>query len=120
MTLGRSGDGKGIVYVGSAGAGKVYAVEYEASGRADVRTVAAGLQLPTGVAYRDGTLFVGALARVLRFDGIDDRLASPPAPRLVSDRFPGETHHEVPSCRRCGRCDVLAAPADSRQVDRAA
>src|SRR6186997_1658346 len=75
MTLGRSADGKGIVYVGSASAGRVYAVEYEASGRANVRTIAASLQLPTGVAYRDGALFVGSLARVLRFDGIDDKLA---------------------------------------------
>ena len=47
MTLGRSADGKGIVYVGSASAGRVYAVEYEASGRASVRTIAASLQLPT-------------------------------------------------------------------------
>jgi glucose/arabinose dehydrogenase len=93
MTLGRSADGKGIVYVGSASAGKVYAVEYEASGRASVRTIAAGLQLPTGVAYRDGALFVGALTRVLRFDGIDDKLAAPPAPVLVSDRLPSETSH---------------------------
>jgi len=93
MTLGRSADGKGIVYVGSASAGKVYAVEYGPSGRADVRTIAASLQLPTGVAYRDGALFVGALARVLRFDGIDDKLAAPPAPVVVSDRFPSETHH---------------------------
>ncbi len=93
MTLGRSADGKGIVYVGSASAGKVYAVEYEASGRANVRTIAAGLQLPTGVAYREGALFVAALARVMRFDGIDDKLAAPPAPVLVSDRFPSETHH---------------------------
>jgi hypothetical protein len=93
MTLGRSADGKGIVYVGSASAGKVYAVEYEASGRTTVRTVAAGLQLPTGVAYREGALFVGALTRVLRFDGIDDKLAAPPAPVLVSDRLPSETHH---------------------------
>ena len=93
MTLGRSADGKGIVYVGSASAGKVYAVEYEASGRTTVRTVAAGLQLPTGVAYREGALFVGALTRVLRFDGIDDKLAAPPAPVLVSDRLPSETSH---------------------------
>jgi glucose/arabinose dehydrogenase len=93
MTLGRSADGKGIVYVGSASAGKVYAVEYEANGRANVRTIAAGLQLPTGVAYRDGALFVGALARVLRYDGIDDKLAAAPAPVLVSDRFPSDTHH---------------------------
>ncbi|HEV7574566.1 MAG TPA: PQQ-dependent sugar dehydrogenase [Caldimonas sp.] len=93
MALGRNADGKGTVYVGSAQAGKVYAVEYGASGRAAVRTVAANLQLPTGVAWRDGTLFVGALSRVLRFDGIDDKLAAPPAPVLVSDRFPSETHH---------------------------
>jgi len=93
MTLGRSAEGQGIVYVGSASAGKVYAVEYGASGRATVRTVAAGLQLPTGVAYREGALFVGSLARVLRFDGIDDKLAAPPAPTVVTDRFPTETHH---------------------------
>jgi glucose/arabinose dehydrogenase len=93
MTLGRSAGDHGIVYVGSAGAGKVYAVEYQASGRANVRTVATGLQLPTGVAYRDGALFVGAGARVLRFDGIDDKLAAPPAPVVVSDRFPSDTHH---------------------------
>jgi glucose/arabinose dehydrogenase len=93
MTLGRHDGGKGIVYVGSAQAGKVYAVEYGQSGRASVRTVAADLQLPTGVAYRDGALYVGALTRVLRFDAIDDKLAAPPKPAVVSDRFPSETHH---------------------------
>ena len=30
---------------------------------------------------------------MLRFDGIDDKLAAPPAPVVVSDRFPSETHH---------------------------
>ena len=94
MALGRNDAAQSIVYVGSAGAGKVYAVQLGAPGaRATVHTIASGLQVPSGVAYRDGTLFVGALERVLRFDGIDDRLASPPAARVVSDRFPGETHH---------------------------
>ena len=93
MTLGRSGDGKGTVYVGSAGAGRVYAVEFGTSGSATVRTIASNLRLPTGVAWRDGALFVGALERVLRFDAIDDKLAAPPAPVLVSDRLPGDTHH---------------------------
>jgi glucose/arabinose dehydrogenase len=93
MTLGRHGDGKGIVYVGSASAGRVYAVEYGTSGSATVRTVASNLRVPTGVAWRDGALFVGALERVLRFDGIDDRLAAPPAPVLVIDRFPADTRH---------------------------
>ena len=93
MTLGRNGDGKGIVYVGTASAGKVYAVEYGVRGPAVVNTIASNLQLPSGVAYRDGKLFVGALTRVLRFDGIDAKLTSPPAPVIVSDRFPSETHH---------------------------
>ena len=94
MALGRHDAAQAIVYVGSAGAGKVYALQVGAPGtRATVHTVASGLEVPSGVAYRDGALFVGALERVLRFDGIDDRLVSPPAPRVVSDRFPGETHH---------------------------
>ena len=93
MTLGRSGDGKSIIYVGSASAGAVYAVELGATGSATVRTIASNLRVPTGVAWRDGALFVGALERVLRFDAIDDKLAAPPAPVLVSDRLPGDTHH---------------------------
>jgi glucose/arabinose dehydrogenase len=94
MALGRHDGAQSIVYVGSASAGKVYAVQLGAPGaRATVHTIATGLQVPSGVAYRDGALFVGALERVLRFDGIDDRLTSPPAPKVVSDRFPGETHH---------------------------
>ena len=93
MTLGRHGDASGVVYVGSASAGRVYAVEYAASGKAAVHTVASNLPVPSGVAWRDGALYVGALARVLRFDGIDDKLATPPAPVVVSDRFPADTHH---------------------------
>ena len=94
MTLGRHDATQGIVYVGSAGAGRVYAVQYGAPGaRANVSTVASGLQVPSGVAYRDGALYVGALARVLRYDGIDDKVAASPVPVVVSDRFPSETHH---------------------------
>lgn len=89
MTLGAGG----IVYVGTAGAGKVYAVEL-AGGRAKaVHTIASGLELPTGVAWRDGSLYVAALRRILRFDGVDTRLANPPEPVLVTDRLPGERAH---------------------------
>ncbi|MEO8081099.1 MAG: PQQ-dependent sugar dehydrogenase [Caldimonas sp.] len=89
MTLGRSG----VVYIGTANAGKVYAVELEGGRARAVHTVASGLTLPTGVAYRDGSLYVAELRRVLRFDGIDDRLARPPAPAIVVDGLPSETHH---------------------------
>ncbi|GAB3244862.1 PQQ-dependent sugar dehydrogenase [Chitinimonas naiadis] len=93
MTLGRYADGRGVLYVGSMGAGKVYAVELADGQARQVRTIASGLQMPVGVAYKDGSLYVSAVSRILRLDKIDDKLANPPSPALVTDRFPTETHH---------------------------
>ena len=93
MALGAFKDGKGVLYVGSMGEGKVYAVEID-QGRANaVHTIASGLQMPVGVAWRDGQLFVSAVSKILRFDGIDHRLRHPPAPVTVTSGFPTETHH---------------------------
>ena len=83
MALGRYADGKGVLYVGSMGAGKVYAVELDQGKALRVHTLASGLALPAGVAYRNGQLFVSAVSRIVRFDAIDDRLANPPAPRSL-------------------------------------
>ncbi len=93
MALGRNVGGKGVLYVGSMRAGKVYAVELDAAKRAVVHTIAEGLDMPSGVAWRDGKLYVAAVSQVLRYDGIDDRLAQPPAAVKVGAPFPGETHH---------------------------
>lgn len=93
MALGRYADGKGVLYVGSTGAGKAYAVEIEQGRARRVHTVASGLLVPAGVAYRDGALYVSAISRIVRLDGIDERLANPPAPALVTDKLPEERHH---------------------------
>jgi glucose/arabinose dehydrogenase len=93
MALGRYENGKGVLYVGSMGPGKVYAVEFDQGKAQRVHTLASGLTLPAGVAYRNGQLFVSAVSRIVRFDGIDDRLADPPAAVLVTDRLPSESHH---------------------------
>ncbi|MEP6739328.1 MAG: PQQ-dependent sugar dehydrogenase [Caldimonas sp.] len=93
MALGRYADGKGVLYVGSREAGKVYAVEFGTGTASTVHTIASGLQMPSGVAWRDGKLYVGAVSKIVRFDAIDDHLAAPPAPVVVNDRFPSETHH---------------------------
>jgi glucose/arabinose dehydrogenase len=93
MALGRSADGKSVVYVGSRSAGKVYAFQIEGGRAGPVRTVASGLEMPSGVAWRDGNLYVAAVSKILRFDAIDDRLAQPPAPVVVTDRLPAERHH---------------------------
>lgn len=93
LALGRFVDGKGVVYAGSMREGKVYAVEIDGGRALRVHTIASGLTLPTGVAYRNGALYVSAVSRILRFDGIDERLADPPAPKIATDKLPVDTHH---------------------------
>ena len=49
--------------------------------------------MPSGVALRDGALYVAEISQVLRYDGIDGKLQNPPKPVVVSDDFPTERHH---------------------------
>jgi len=86
---------KGTVFVGTMRAGRVYAlVDRNRDGKADeVITIARGLNLPNGVAFRNGSLYVAEVNRILRFDGIEDHLRDPPRPVVVYDKLPMETHH---------------------------
>lgn len=94
MALGRTDASGGVVFVGSMRAGKVHAVRFDSAYQAtSVVPIASGLQLPVGVAYREGALYVSAVSRILRYDNIESRLEQPPAPVVVTDRLPGETHH---------------------------
>lgn len=86
---------KGTLFVGSREAGKVYALRDENEDyRADrVYTIAKGLSMPNGVAFRNGSLFVAEVSRLLRFDDIENRLANPPASATLSVRFPANRAH---------------------------
>jgi glucose/arabinose dehydrogenase len=85
---------KGIVYVGTLGSSVYALVDRNHDGVAEeVHTIASGLSSPNGVAWKDGALYVAEYSRVLRLDGIDDRLANPPKPVVVTDAFPGDRHH---------------------------
>ena len=86
---------KGTVFVGSMDAGKVYVLtDAKHAGRADtVRVLASGLELPVGVAFRDGDLYISAVSRIYVLRDIENRLDDPPKPELVTDRLPGDTHH---------------------------
>ena len=55
--------------------------------------IATGLQEPNGVAFRDGALYVAERTRILRYDGIESRLADPPAPVVVAGELPKYKHH---------------------------
>ena len=99
MSWGASAAGAGgaaMLFVGSMQEGKVYAVTVPAAGsseKAVVRTIASGLKMPVGVAYRDGALYVSSVSRIVRFDDIEKKLDNPPAPVVVRDSFPTDTHH---------------------------
>jgi glucose/arabinose dehydrogenase len=85
----------GTLFVGTRGEGKVYALrDTDGDHRADEQyTIAEGLKLPNGVAFRDGSLYVVTRSQILRFDDIENKLANPPEPVVVYDQYPTENHH---------------------------
>jgi glucose/arabinose dehydrogenase len=89
---------KGTLFVGSRNkpAGDtVYAVvDRNGDHKADqVIPIAKGLNEPSGVAFRDGALYVGEINRVVKFDAIESKLQSPGEPVVVNDTLPKDTHH---------------------------
>jgi glucose/arabinose dehydrogenase len=87
--------GKGIIYVGTRKDGNVYAV-VDANGdkKADsVYRIDDDLNLPSGLAYKDGDLYVGAVNRILVYKNIDSQLQNPPAPQVLTDKLPDKRHH---------------------------
>ncbi|HXX12174.1 MAG TPA: PQQ-dependent sugar dehydrogenase [Burkholderiales bacterium] len=81
------------VFVGTQREGSVFAIVPRPGGTTEVLIIAQGLNSPNGVAFRNGSLYVAEISRILRFDGIETNLRSPPQPVLVTDRFPRDGHH---------------------------
>ena len=86
---------RGTLFVGSRSEGAVYAlVDLDGDLLPDtLHVLAEDLELPVGVAFRAGDLYISAVDRILALRGIEDRLTDPPAPEVVYDGFPDETHH---------------------------
>ena len=85
----------GILFVGTRSIGKVYAIlDTNKDNTADeVITIAEDLNLPNGVAFKDGNLYVAEVDRILRYDNIEARLHNPPEPVVINDKFPSNKHH---------------------------
>jgi glucose/arabinose dehydrogenase len=90
MTLGE----RGTLFVGTRKR-EVYAVlpGETPEGTHRVITIARNLHSPNGVAFRGGALYVAEIHRILRYDGIESRLSSPPDPVVVNDSLPKDEHH---------------------------
>jgi glucose/arabinose dehydrogenase len=86
----------GILFVGTrVVGGSVYAVldnnkDYKAD---EVVIIASGLNMPNGVAIREGDLYVAEVNRILKFENIEENFRYPPAPQIIRDDLPTEKHH---------------------------
>lgn len=85
----------GVLYVGNKDKDKVYALkDTDGDFKADKKwIVASGLNMPNGVAFNDGDLYIAEINRILKVVGIESHLDKPPAPVVVREDFPTETHH---------------------------
>jgi glucose/arabinose dehydrogenase len=86
-----SEDGK-KVYVGTRVIGRVYEVT-DAGDKRTVRTVVDKLTQPAGVAFNKGALYVFAIDKVLRFDGIAGNPNAQPQDLTAKFDLPKEQHH---------------------------
>lgn len=85
----------GVLYIGNRNGDKVYAVkDVDGDFKADKKwVVASGLNMPNGVAFKDGDLYVAEVSRILKYPAIESRIANPPAAVTVNDTYPDKTHH---------------------------
>ena len=86
-----SEDGK-KVYLGTRVIGRVYEVS-DAGDKRTVRVVVDKLTQPAGVAYKDGSLYVFAIDKVLKFDGIAKNSDAKPVDLTAKFDLPPEQHH---------------------------
>lgn len=86
----------GVLFVGSKKSkGSVHAiVDTDGDHKADKRwTIDTDLEMPNGVAFKDGDLYVAEVSRILKYPNIEASLQTPPEPEIINDDYPTETHH---------------------------
>lgn len=86
---------KGTLFVGNRDQGSVYAVvDRNHDFLADtVYQITSGMNMPNGVAFKNGDLYVAEVNRILRYRNIENDLANPPEPEVIADDFPTDRHH---------------------------
>jgi len=83
---------KGTLFVSSRVAGNVYAV-LDRGGSREVKTIAKGLNLPNGIAFKNGVLYIAEIHRITKMEGIEDKLDAPPAMTPVYETLPKDAPH---------------------------
>ncbi|MBF0313406.1 MAG: sorbosone dehydrogenase family protein [Oligoflexia bacterium] len=86
---------KGVVFVGTRNEGVVYALtpSPQYTKAKEVLTLASKLEMPCGVAFKDGKLYIAEISKIIRLDDIENRVKNPPSPVVIHDGYPSDKHH---------------------------
>ncbi|MGZ8484617.1 MAG: PQQ-dependent sugar dehydrogenase [Candidatus Binatia bacterium] len=87
----RIGD-KGTVFVSNRQLDKVYAV-VERSGKREAKVIASGLDRPNGLAFHNGTLYIGEGTKISKLERIEDNLDNPGKPVVIYSDLPNHQSH---------------------------
>ncbi len=85
----------GTLFVGNRGGDKVLALkDLDGDGRAEKQYVLySGGNMPNGVAYKDGDLYIAEVNRILKISDVESKLDNPGKPEVIYDQYPTESHH---------------------------
>src|SRR5678815_1992653 len=85
----------GTLFVGTWRNGKVYAVkDIDGDKIADKKwLLASGLNYPNGVAFKNGSLYVAEISKIIKFQNIEQNLADTTKRVVIYDKFPTEWPH---------------------------
>ncbi|WP_158771402.1 sorbosone dehydrogenase family protein [Paraglaciecola sp. L1A13] len=85
----------GILFVGSRDSGVLSAViDKDQDGKAEeVLTIAKDLTMPSGLAIKDGDLYVAEVSRIIKYPNIENTFRDLPTPEVVIDGLPDKKHH---------------------------
>lgn len=83
---------QGTVWAGTRGIGRVYEIK-DRGGRRETRVLIDKLTQPNGLAFKDGSLFVMAIDKFLRFDGIEGNPGAQPVDITAKFNLPPKQHH---------------------------
>jgi glucose/arabinose dehydrogenase len=79
----------GTLFVGSMTEGKVYAVKPDRS----VFIIDEELEMPTGLDYFNGNLYVSEISRIIKYEDILNKLEKSPKPTIINGNFPSDRWH---------------------------
>jgi glucose/arabinose dehydrogenase len=118
---------KGTLFVGSFGVGTVYAIT-DKDGKKEVKEILKGLKMPTGVAFRDGALYVADIDKILKYENAESSLDKMPEGKVVYNDMPAYVAHgwKYLTFDKSGQlyvpfgppCNVCLAPTSLSQVRR--